>query len=129
MKRTVNGEPYDLVVESHHTLLRVLRDQLALTGAKDGCEAGECGARAVLMIGQPVNSCMVPAPKVHSAHIVTMEGPGADQQLDPLQEAFIAAEATPCGFCAPGILVNALTLLDRSPDLSKAEIHRRQIVG
>jgi len=125
---TVNGEAYDLVVDSHHTLLQVLREQLVLTGTKNGCEAGECGACAVLLNGQPVNSCMVLAPEAQGAVIVTIEGLGKDRQLDPLQEAFIATGATQCGFCTPGILVNARALLDRNPDPSEGEI-REALVG
>ena len=113
---TVNGEPYDLEVPSHYTLLRVLREQLVLTGTKNGCEAGECGACAVLMNGEPVNSCMVLAPEADGAEIMTIEGLAHDQQLDPLQEAFVATGATQCGFCTPGILVNARALLDRNPE-------------
>lgn len=125
---TVNGEPYDILVPSHYTLLRVLREQLVLTGTKNGCEAGECGACAVLMNGEPVNSCMVLAPEADGAAITTIEGLSTDQQLDPLQEAFVAAGATQCGFCTPGILVNARALLDRNPDPSDEQI-REALVG
>lgn len=125
---TVNGEPYTLSVPSHHTLLQVLREQLVLTGTKNGCEAGECGACAVLMNGEPVNSCMVLAPEADGATIVTIEGLSHDTQLDPLQEAFIATGATQCGFCTPGILVNARALLDRNPDPTDTEI-REALVG
>ena len=131
---TVNGEPYSLSVASHHTLLQVLREQLVLTGTKNGCEAGECGACAVLITwpgaerAEPVNSCMVLAPEADGAEITTIEGLMHDDQLDPLQEAFIAAGATQCGFCTPGILVNARALLDRNPDPTEQEI-REALVG
>lgn len=125
---TVNGEPYDIDVPSHYTLLRALREQLVLTGVKNGCEAGECGACAVLMNGEPVNSCMVLAAEANGADITTVEGLGRDAQLDPLQEAFVASGATQCGFCTPGILVNARALLDRNPDPTDAEI-REALVG
>ena len=131
---TVNGERYDLGVPSHHTLLQVLREQLVLTGTKNGCEAGECGACAVLIRWpgadrfEPVNSCMVLAPEAAGAEIITIEGLMHDDQLDPLQEAFIATGATQCGFCTPGILVNARALLDRNPDPSEGEI-REALVG
>ena len=125
---TVNGEPYTLAVASHHTLLQVLREQLVLTGTKNGCEAGECGACAVLMNGEPVNSCMVLAPEANGAAITTIEGLASDEQLDPLQEAFIATGATQCGFCTPGILVNARALLDRNPNPSDEQI-REALVG
>lgn len=125
---TVNGEPYDIEVPSHHTLLQVLREQLVLTGTKNGCEAGECGACAVLMNGEPVNSCMVLAPEAEGAAITTIEGLAHDSELDPLQEAFVETGATQCGFCTPGILVNARALLDRNTDPTEAEI-REALVG
>ncbi|OQA45517.1 MAG: Nicotinate dehydrogenase small FeS subunit [Chloroflexi bacterium ADurb.Bin325] len=125
---TVNGEPFTLSVASHHTLLQVLREQLVLTGVKNGCEAGECGACTVLMNGEPVNSCLVLAPEADGATIVTVEGLAHDSQLDPLQEAFVAAGATQCGFCTPGILINSRALLDRNPDPTDAEI-RAALVG
>jgi len=125
---TVNGEPYDIEVPSHHTLLQVLREQLVLTGTKNGCEAGECGACAVLMNGEPVNSCMVLAPEANGAAITTIEGLVHDGELDPLQEAFVETGATQCGFCTPGILVNARALLDRNADPTDAEI-REALVG
>ena len=131
---TVNGEAYALSVPAHHTLLQVLREQLVLTGTKNGCEAGECGACAVLIQwpgadhAEPVNSCMVLAPEADGAEIITIEGLAHDEQLDPLQEAFIAAGATQCGFCTPGILVNARALLNRNPDPSETEI-REALVG
>jgi carbon-monoxide dehydrogenase small subunit len=125
---TVNGEPYTIPVASHHTLLQVLREQLALTGVKNGCEAGECGACVVLMDGEPVNSCLVLAPEVDGAAIITVEGLAHDDQLDPLQEAFIAAGATQCGFCTPGILINARALLNRNPDPTETQI-REALVG
>jgi len=125
---TVNGEPYDIEVPSHATLLQVLREQLVLTGTKNGCEAGECGACAVLMNGEPVNSCMVLAPEANGATITTIEGLAHDSELDPLQEAFVETGATQCGFCTPGILVNARALLDRNADPTDAEI-REALVG
>ncbi|MGC8782362.1 MAG: (2Fe-2S)-binding protein [Anaerolineae bacterium] len=131
---TVNGEPYTLAVASHHTLLHVLREQLVLTGTKNGCEAGECGACAVLIRWpgadrfEPVNSCMVLAPEADGADIITVEGLAHDSRLDPLQEAFIASGAVQCGFCTPGILINARALLDRNPDPTEPEI-REALVG
>ncbi|MBM4459871.1 MAG: (2Fe-2S)-binding protein [Chloroflexi bacterium] len=125
---TVNGELYTIPVASHHTLLQVLREQLTLTGVKNGCEAGECGACVVLVDGEPVNSCLVLAPEVDGAAIITVEGLAHDDQLDPLQEAFIAAGATQCGFCTPGILINARALLNRNPDPTETQI-REALVG
>ena len=128
IRLTVNGEQYDLSVASHHTLLRVLREQLVLTGTKNGCEAGECGACVVLMDGEPVNSCMVLAPEADGSVIVTVEGLMRDQQLHPLQEAFVQSGATQCGFCTPGMLVSARALLDRNPHPTETEI-REALVG
>ncbi len=125
---TVNGERYSISVPSHYTLLRVIRERLALTGTKNGCEAGECGACTVLLNGEPVNSCMVLAPEVDGAEIVTVEGLAHDGVLDPIQEAFIESGATQCGFCTPGILVNARALLDRNPEPSEQEI-REALIG
>ena len=124
----VNGEHHRLSVPSHRTLLQVLRERLVLTGTKDGCEAGECGACAVLMNGEPVNSCMILAPEADGAEIVTIEGLAHDSQLDSLQEAFIASGATQCGYCTPGILINARALLDRNPLPTEAEV-REALVG
>ena len=124
----VNGEPYRLSVPSHHTLLQVLREQLVLTGTKNGCEAGECGACAVLMNGEPVNSCMVLAPEADGAEVVTIEGLVHDSQLDPLQEAFLASGATQCGYCTPGIVINARALLDRNPSPTEMQV-REALVG
>jgi len=134
IRLTVNGEPYSLSVASHHTLLQVLREQLVLTGTKNGCEAGECGACAVLIRwpgtkhAEPVNSCMVLAPEADGAEVVTIEGLAHDGQLDPLQQAFVQTGATQCGFCTPGILINARALLDRIPNPTEAEI-REGLVG
>jgi aerobic carbon-monoxide dehydrogenase small subunit len=124
----VNGEHYRISVPSHHTLLQVLREQLVLTGTKNGCEAGECGACAVLMNGEPVNSCMVLAPEADGAEIVTIEGLAQESRLDPLQEAFVASGATQCGFCTPGILINAHALLERNPSPTGSEV-REALVG
>jgi carbon-monoxide dehydrogenase small subunit len=125
---TVNGERYDLEVPSHYTLLRTLRDELVLTGTKNGCEAGECGACSVLMNGEPVNSCMMLAVEADGADIITIEGLAHDRQLDPLQEAFLATGATQCGFCTPGLLINARALLSRVADPTEEQI-REALVG
>jgi aerobic carbon-monoxide dehydrogenase small subunit len=124
----VNGEQHHLTVPSHHTLLHVLRERLVLTGTKNGCEAGECGACTVLLNGEPVNSCLVLAPEADGAEIVTIEGLADSIQLDPLQQAFLAAGATQCGYCTPGILINARALLNRNPAPTETEI-REALVG
>ncbi len=125
---TVNGAAYNLSVPSHWTLLRVIREQLALTGTKNGCEAGECGACTVLMNGEPVNACMVLAPEIDGAEIITVEGLADDRRLTALQEAFVATGAIQCGFCTPGALMTARALLDRNPNPSEREI-REALVG
>lgn len=125
---TVNASAEQLLVPSNMTLMRMLRESLALTGTKNGCSAGECGACTVLLNGEPVNSCMVLAAECDGANIVTVEGLAGDQQLDPIQEAIIAAGGVQCGFCIPGILITSRALLDRNPDPNEDEI-RQALVG
>jgi aerobic carbon-monoxide dehydrogenase small subunit len=125
---TVNGETEQVVVPSNMTLMRMLRESLALTGTKNGCSAGECGACTVLINGEPINSCMVLAVECDGAEIVTVEGLAGDQQLDPIQEAMIEAGGVQCGFCTPGILISSRALLDRNPNPSEDEI-REALVG
>jgi carbon-monoxide dehydrogenase small subunit len=125
---TANGEAELVDVPSNMTLLQMLRDKLVLTGTKNGCAAGECGACTVLMNGEPVNSCMVLAVECDGAEIITVEGLAHDGQLDPVQEAIIEQGGVQCGFCTPGILISARALLDRNPDPSDYEI-RDALVG
>jgi carbon-monoxide dehydrogenase small subunit len=125
---TVNGSVEILEVEPHRTLLQVLREDLALTGPKIGCEAGECGACTVLFDGKAVNSCLVLAVEADGHEIVTVEGLSNNGQLDPLQRAFIDHNAVQCGFCTPGMLISARALLDRNPHPTEAEI-RQAIAG
>jgi carbon-monoxide dehydrogenase small subunit len=119
---TVNGEPEQVDVPSNLTLLGLLREKLALTGTKNGCTAGECGACTVLMDGEPVNSCMVLAVECNGAEIITVEGLAQDGQLHPVQQALIDSGGVQCGFCTPGVLVTARALLDRNPHPSEEEI-------
>jgi carbon-monoxide dehydrogenase small subunit len=118
----VNGEAEQVDVPSNLTLLGLLREELALTGTKNGCSAGECGACTVLMNGEPVNSCMVLAVECDGAEIITVEGLAHDGQLDPVQRAIIDSGGVQCGFCTPGILISARALLDRNPQPSEEEI-------
>ena len=104
------------------TLLDFLRLRKQLTGTKEGCAEGECGACTVLMDGEPVNACLVLAAEADGANIRTVEGLASDGQLDPLQEAFIELTGTQCGFCTPGVLIQARALLDRNPDPTVDEI-------
>ena len=124
----INDEWEQVVVPSNMTLMQMLRESLALTGTKNGCSAGECGACTVLLNGEPVNSCMVLAVECDGAKIVTVEGLAGDKQLDPVQEAIIQAGGVQCGFCIPGILISSRALLDRNPNPSEDEI-REAMVG
>jgi carbon-monoxide dehydrogenase small subunit len=125
---SVNGETEMVDVPSHMTLLQMLREKLVLTGTKNGCAAGECGACTVMMNGEPVNSCMVLAVECDGAEITTVEGLAKDGQLDPVQKAIIEQGGVQCGFCTPGILISARALLDRNPNPSEYEI-RDALVG
>jgi carbon-monoxide dehydrogenase small subunit len=125
---TVNGETERLEVESHRTLLQVLREDLDLTGTKDGCNRGECGACTVLFDGEPVNACLVLAVEADGHAVVTIEGLAQDGALDSLQRAFINRNAVQCGFCTPGMIISARALLDRNPQPGETEI-RQAIAG
>ena len=125
---TVNGQTELVDVPSNMTLLQMLRDKLVLTGTKNGCAAGECGACTVLMNGEPVNSCMVLAVECDGAEITTVEGLAHDGRLDPVQEAIIEQGGVQCGFCTPGILISSRALLDRNPNPGDYEI-RDALVG
>jgi carbon-monoxide dehydrogenase small subunit len=118
----VNGELEQVDVPSNMTLLKMLRENLALTGTKNGCAEGECGACTVLMNGEPVNSCLVLAVECDGAEIVTIEGLTHDERLDAVQQAIIDAGGVQCGFCTPGILISARALLDRNPQPSEEDI-------
>lgn len=125
---TVNGSTELVDVPANMTLLQCLREKLALTGTKNGCMAGECGACTVILNGEPVNSCMVLAVECDGATVQTVEGLAHDAQLDPLQEAMIDHGGVQCGFCTPGVLMSARALLNRNPHPSEAEI-RAALVG
>ena len=113
---TVNSEFEQVDISANMTLLDMLREKLVLTGTKNGCAAGECGACTVLMNGEPVNSCLVLAVECNKAEIVTVEGLAHDSQLDPIQEAIIEAGGVQCGYCTPGILIASRALIDRVPN-------------
>jgi carbon-monoxide dehydrogenase small subunit len=125
---TINGGLEQVVVPSNMTLMAMLRESLSLTGTKNGCAAGECGACTVLMNGEPVNSCMVLAVECNGASIITVEGLANDKRLDPIQEAMILEGGVQCGFCTPGVLMSSRALLDRNPNPSEDEI-RQALVG
>lgn len=120
---TVNGEPVSLAAEPHWMLLDVLHDHLRLTGAKEGCGMGECGACTVIMDGRTVNSCITPALEAEGTEIVTIEGLlTEDGRLSPLQQSFIDRGAVQCGFCTPGMILSAKALLDENPHPNEDEI-------
>jgi len=119
---TVNGEDRDLIVESYKTLLEVLREDLALTGTKHGCELGECGACAVVVDGELVLSCLVAAVECQGRSALTVEGLREGPELHPLQAAFADHGAAQCGYCTPGMLLAAKALLDRNAAPSRDEI-------
>ena len=122
MTVTINGEIYNIEVEPHKTLLWVLREQLDITGPKECCGIGECGACTVLMDGKSVNSCLVLAIEADGHEIVTIEGLGGPEGLDPIQQAFIDQGGVQCGFCTPGMIMSAKYLLDNNPNPSEEEI-------
>lgn len=121
----LNGRSVQVTVAPDTLLIDLLRDDLGLTGTKAGCREGECGACTVLMDGSPVNSCLVPAMKAEGRDILTIEGlERADGQLDPLQEAFMDEGAAQCGFCTPGMILNAKALLAQNADPNEMEIRQ-----
>jgi len=118
----VNGRTFDAPVAPHHTLLDVLRDVYRLTGTKECCAEGECGACTVLVDGKAVCSCLVLAVEVEGREITTIEGLGGEGHLDPIQEAFVATGAVQCGFCIPGMIMSARQLLSTNPNPTREEI-------
>ncbi|OFW52413.1 MAG: hypothetical protein A2V75_10785 [Actinobacteria bacterium RBG_16_70_17] len=119
---TVNGRHYALEVAVHHTLLDVLRDDLGLTGTKECCVVGECGACTVIVDGRTVNSCLMLAAEADGSEILTVEGLATDGHLSPLQQAFLDHGAAQCGFCIPGQLMSAHALLARNPHPTPGDI-------
>jgi aerobic carbon-monoxide dehydrogenase small subunit len=124
IKLTVNGDAYHLLVDTHLTLLDVIREQIGLTGTKSGCEMGECGACTVIMNGKAVNSCLVLAHEADGQEILTIEGLAQDGHLHPIQEAFVKQGAIQCGYCTPGMVLASKTLLDQDPQADSAAIKK-----
>lgn len=122
LKATINGTPLELPVDPSWRLLDVLRQKLGLTGVKEGCGEGECGACTVLLNRKPVNSCLILAPEADGADIVTIEGLAQQGMLHPIQEAFLEAGAVQCGFCTPGMVLAAKALLDNNPNPSDMDV-------
>ena len=119
---TINGEEFDFLCRPQQSLLEILRDELRLTGAKEGCNNGNCGACTVLLNGAPVNSCLVLAVEVDGAELQTVEGIAAGGELHPLQQCFLEGAALQCGICTPGFLMSAKALLEENPAATEQEI-------
>jgi len=122
LQMNVNGEARELLVPVHKTLLEVLREELQLTGTKHGCELGECGTCTVLIDGKPHLSCLVLPIQVEGRSITTIEGMADGSRLHPLQTAFAELGAAQCGYCSPGILLSARSLLEENPRPTRDEI-------
>jgi len=122
---TVNGEIREVEVKPHWTLLRVLREELGLTGTKRGCESGECGACTVLMNGKPAPSCLMLAVQAEGYEITTIEGIADNEEIHPIQEAFIEHHGMQCGYCTPGMILISKALLDENLNPDEQEIRYR----
>ena len=119
---TVNGDEMEVAIEPRAMLIDVLRDELHLTGTKESCGRGECGACTVLLDGKTVNSCITPAMKAMNREVWTIEGLGSLGKLHPIQEAFVEHGAVQCGFCTPGVIMSAKALLDENPKPTENEV-------
>ncbi len=119
---TINGEPVEFLCETEQTLLDVLRDVLGLTGTKEGCGSGDCGACSVIVDGRLICSCLMLAVEAEGRTIETIEGLARGEALHPLQRQFLEAAALQCGFCTPGLLMAAKALLDRHPNPTESEV-------
>lgn len=124
LKLIVNDVVYELETRPERRLLDVLRDELHLTGTKEGCSEGECGACTVLIDGKPADSCLVLVGQVDGCHITTIEGLSDGNELHTLQQAFIQAGAVQCGYCTPGMILSAKAVLDQNPNPSEEEIRK-----
>lgn len=125
---TINGEAVEYLCEPRESLLEVLRDTLKLTGSKEGCNNGNCGACSVLIDGVPVDSCLVLAVEAEGCDVLTVEGIADEGKLHPLQQCFLEGAALQCGVCTPGFLVTAKALLDRNPNPTEHDI-RFELAG
>ncbi len=119
---TINGQPREFLADERDSLLDALRERLGLTGSKEGCGNGNCGACTVVLDGRIVNSCLVMAAEVEGSEVTTVEGLAHADHLSPLQEAFLEEAALQCGICTPGFLVSAQALLDSNPDPTEHEV-------
>jgi carbon-monoxide dehydrogenase small subunit len=119
---TINDEPHEFLCEVSQTLLDVLRDELGLTGTKEGCATGDCGACSVMLDGRLVCSCLVLGVEAEGGAIETIEGMAEGEKLHPLQQKFLEEAALQCGYCTPGFLIAAKDLLERNPEPSETEV-------
>lgn len=119
---TINGEPVEFLCDASQTMLDVLRDQLGLTGSKEGCGSGDCGACSITLDNRLVCSCLILAPEADGHQIQTIEGMAQGDQLHPLQKKFVELAALQCGICTPGFLVASKALLDRNPNPTETEV-------
>jgi carbon-monoxide dehydrogenase small subunit len=124
---TVNGEPYEVFIDSRTTLLQLLREQLGLTGTKEGCSEGECGACSVSLNGRLVDSCLIFAVEADGGQVQTIEGLAVNGELHPVQKAFIECGGVQCGFCTPGMIMASKTLLENITNPTDDQI--RQALG
>jgi carbon-monoxide dehydrogenase small subunit len=119
---TVNGEPYEVFIDSRTTLLQLVREHLGLTGTKEGCSEGECGACSVVLNGRLVDSCLIFAVEAKGGEVQTIEGLASNGELHPVQKAFIECGGVQCGFCTPGMIMASKTLLEKNPHPNEDEI-------
>jgi carbon-monoxide dehydrogenase small subunit len=124
MTLTVNGTPYEVAIEPRQSLLQLLREELHLTGTKEGCSEGECGACTVLLDGKTVDSCLIFALEAQGREVTTIEGLAQGDQLHPVQKTFAEYGAVQCGFCTPGMILAAKALLDSNPHPTELEIRQ-----
>jgi aerobic carbon-monoxide dehydrogenase small subunit len=122
IQATINGQPTEFLCENRQSLLEVLRDELQLTGTKEGCNNGNCGACTVILDGVPVNSCLVLGVEIEGAAVTTIEGIASENHLHPIQQCFLEDAALQCGICTPGFIVAAKALLDKKPKPTEQEI-------